>query len=307
MSAGAGTLSLRGGIGYRTRDGIPLSGDVRDPAARHGLRSNSDLDHADGFVALRWQNQTGRYVGLTATGYRARLGVPPELHLSEPRLWRYPSASRTLALFSAGTGPASTPFGLGSLELAAGANSGSSELESFENSSYETVVGREAGEELTLNARLFGHHSLPGYGELRAALTGVEVRYDERLDGAAPDRYRQRLLSGGLEVQWPVLGGGLVGGGLVHDRATTPEAGGKPPLGTLSAWGWRLGATSPELGNGVRLHASVSRRARFPSLRELYSGAINPIRAQSGSSAGAAAWRGGGRDPDAKAPRREPA
>lgn len=275
VSAGSGTLSLRGGVGYRTRDGIPLSGDVRDRAAPGGLRRNSDLDHADGFAALRWQNETGRYLGLTATGYRAERGVPPELHLNQPRLWRYPSVSRTLAILSAGTGPAPTPLGFGSLDLAAGANFGSSELESFEDAGYGTVVGRERGEERALSARLHGRHSLPGYGELRAALTGAEVRYDEWLDDAAGDRYRQRLWSGGLETQWPLLGDGLVSAGLVHDRASTPETGGKPPLGALAAWGWRLGATSPPLGNGLRLHASVSRRARFPSLRELYSGAIN--------------------------------
>jgi iron complex outermembrane receptor protein len=274
VPAGSGTLSLRGGFGYRTRDGIPLSGDARDPAARDGARGNSDLDQADGFAALRWQNSLGRYVGVTATGYRAERGVPPELHLDQPRLWRYPSLSRTLAILSVGTGPASTPLGFGGLEVSAGASFGRSELESFRDDAYDTVVGREHGEERTLSVRLQGRHSLPGYGELRAALTGAEVRYDERLDDAELNRYRQRFWSGGLEAQWPLLGDGLVSAGLARDRAATPETGGKPPLGALAGWGWRLGATSPPLGGGLRLHGSVSRRSRFPSLRELYSGSL---------------------------------
>jgi iron complex outermembrane receptor protein len=67
----------------------------------------------------------------------------------------------------------------------------------------------------------------------------------------------------------------LVSVGLARDGAVTPETGGKPALGALSAWGWRLGVTSPSLDSGLHLHASVSRRSRFPSLRELYSGSLN--------------------------------
>jgi iron complex outermembrane receptor protein len=275
VRAGSGTLSLRGGFGYRTRHGISLSGEVRDPGARHGVRTNTDLDHADGFGAIRWQDPRGRYLGLTATGYRAERGVPPELHLNQPRLWRYPLVARTLAILTAGTGPASTPLGLGSLELSAGANFGSTELENFGDVRYQNVIGRERGEERTLSGRLIGRHSLPGSGELRAALTGAEVRYHERLDDAEPSRYRQRLWSAGLETQWPLLQDGLMSLGLARDGATTPETGGKPPLGALSAWGWRLGITSPSLAGGLHLHGSVSRRARFASLRELYSGSLN--------------------------------
>ncbi|MBA2459185.1 MAG: TonB-dependent receptor [Gemmatimonadales bacterium] len=275
VRAGGGTLSFRAGAGYRTRNGLPLSGDVSEPGERDGVRGNSDLDQAGGFAALRWQNQLGRYAGLTVTGYRSERGVPRELHQDRPRFWRYPSVSRTLAILSAGTGVASTPLGFGSLEAAAGANVGSSELESFGDAGYEMVVGRERGRERTLSARLHGSHSLPAGGELRAALTGAEVRYDERLDDGEPERYRQQLYSGGLEAQWPIAGDGLVSAGLVRDWTATPETGAKPPLGTLSGWGWRLGATSPPLGRGLRLHGSMSRRARFPSLREVYSGALD--------------------------------
>jgi iron complex outermembrane receptor protein len=66
----------------------------------------------------------------------------------------------------------------------------------------------------------------------------------------------------------------LVSGGIVRDASSTPESGGRTPLGELSLTGWRLGSTFM-LQDAVRLHASASRRARFPALRELYSGALN--------------------------------
>ncbi|MGH7630155.1 MAG: TonB-dependent receptor plug domain-containing protein [Gemmatimonadales bacterium] len=274
LQAGSGTLALRGGVGYRTRDGVSLSGDVVDPAAAGGLRTNSDLEQVDGFAAARWQHESGRYVGLTATGYHAERGVPPELHVGSPRLWRYPSIWRGLGILTAGTGPVTTPLGLGALDLAAGLNLGSTEIERFDDPAYRTITGRERGEERSLSARLHGRHSLPAGGELRAAVTGAEVRFDEYLDEAAPNRYRQRLWSTALETQWPIPGDVLVGGGVVYDAASTPETGGKPALDGLSAWGWRLGATMPALADALRLHASASGRARFPALRELYSDAV---------------------------------
>jgi iron complex outermembrane recepter protein len=65
-----------------------------------------------------------------------------------------------------------------------------------------------------------------------------------------------------------------VSGGVAYDVATTPETGGKPPLGRLDAWGWRVGS-SARASDLLRLHASISRRSRFPALRELYSGALD--------------------------------
>ena len=73
----------------------------------------------------------------------------------------------------------------------------------------------------------------------------------------------------------PVDGRTQLAGGVVFDRATTPETGGRTPAQLpLGNMGWRLGA-SHELNSRVRLHASVSERSRFPALRELYSGALN--------------------------------
>jgi iron complex outermembrane receptor protein len=120
-------------------------------------------------------------------------------------------------------------------------------------------------------------HSLPAAGTLRAAVTAGEVRYEETLGTDAPSDYRQRLWSSGAEVQWPVRDRATVGGGVVYDVSTTPETGGKESLGRVDAWGWRAGATT-RAGEALRLHASVSHRARFPALRELYSGALNRFR-----------------------------
>ncbi|HEY0970352.1 MAG TPA: TonB-dependent receptor [Gemmatimonadales bacterium] len=270
----AGRWTLRAGAAWRDRPGLALSGGVPSIGADPDLRTNSDLRHLDGFAALRWRGDGGRFAGLTASAYRAERGVPPELHVAEPRLWRYPDQHRLLATLGAGTGTVDTPFGFGSLQASVGYNGGRTEIESFATTAYDRVVGTEAGDERTLTARLAGEHSLPGRMSLRAAATLADATYDELLGDDPAARYRQRLWSVGSELLAPVGGGATqLVGGLVMDGADTPATGGRPPLGALSRWGGRLGVTSV-VGSGVRVHASVSQRARFPALRELYSGAL---------------------------------
>lgn len=273
-SSSVGSFTLRAGGAYRRRDGFRVTSAASDTTAVDGLRTNSDLRQIDGYAALRWQGGSGRSIGLTATAYDAERGVPPELHVAEPRLWRYPNQSRLLASVSAGSGIVTTPMGTGSLEFTGGYNAGQLAIESFADRRYTTVDAREFGDERTITGRLVAAHSMAGGGEVRAAFTGADIRYDETLDSDPANRYRQRLVSSGAELQWPLFSRALISGGVAYDVATNPQTGGKPPLGRTDAWGWRAGATTVASGD-VRLHASVSRRSRFPALRELYSGALN--------------------------------
>ncbi len=274
---GTGTTSsvvLRAGGGYRQREGFRVTAAANDATAVDDLRTNSDLRHVDGFASLRWQGSAGRHVGLTATGYRAERGVPPELHVEEPRLWRYPDQSRMLAALFAGTGVVATPAGSGSLEATLGYNAGEIEIESFTDRAYSTLDTRELGDERVLTGRVVATHSILSTGELRAAFTAGDVRYEETLGDDPPSKYRQHLWSAAGEAQWPLSSRGVLSGGVAYDVATTPETGGKPALGRLDAFGWRLGATA-SANDAVRVHASISQRSRFPALRELYSGALN--------------------------------
>ncbi|HEU4564186.1 MAG TPA: TonB-dependent receptor [Gemmatimonadaceae bacterium] len=289
MRVGSGVLTLRGGAAYHEREGFALGsasaaggrgggrpGEGEDPGQPDDpdLRTNSDLRQVDAFAALRWEMRGGRHVGLAVAGYDAHRGVPPELHVSDPRLWRYPDLSRTIGILSAGTGPVRSPLGWATVALSGGIDRGEQRIESFADRAYDEVVGEERGDERTVTARVVATHTLPASGELRAALTHAAVRYDERIDDDPASRYRQRLTSAAAEAQWPVLSRATVSGGVVYDAATTPETGGKPSLGRLSDWGWRLGASLPVGAERLRLHASVSERARFPALRELYSGSL---------------------------------
>lgn len=282
-----GALTVRGGLGFRDRRGLALSrngaagdgitGGVPDPGqdGKGRLRTNSDLTQRDGFAAVRLDGRSGRFASVTATGYAGSRGVPGELHVDAPRLWRYPDVQRGVAILSAGTGELTTPLGRGRLEGSIGTNRGDLAIESFADAAFDTVVSRELGAERTNTARLFGSHSLGRHAELRAAFTRTAVEYDETLATDPTSYYRQELRSLGAEVNWPLSFRTQLSAGVVHDDAATPLAGGKPALGRLGKTGWRVGLSQLAIGDAVRVHASISERSRFPALRELYSGALN--------------------------------
>lgn len=271
----SGRWTVRGGMGLRDRPGFALGGGIVDPGGDDDdLRTNSDMDHVDGFASLRYSAPGGGHVGALVSAYRAERGVPPELHVQEPRLWRYPEESRTLAIINAATGRLGTPLGEGELRASIGLNDGHTEIESFETREYDRVDGTEAGDDRTITARVVGEHSLGANASVSAAATFAEVDYDEQIDADASQHYRQRLWSLASEVTVPISQRTRVTGGVVLDASDTPESGDKPPLGRVSAWGGRLGASTLVADGQFRLHASVSQRSRFPALRELYSGAL---------------------------------
>lgn len=281
---GPRTLVVQGGMGYRQRRGLSLGDGGTVPAAGGGgvdpgdardggVRTNSDHRQLDGFAAARLALATGAHLGVFASGYDAERGTPPELHVSSPRLWRYPSVRRAAVVVSGGSGLRNTPAGTGDVSISVGANAGDLTIESFTDRTYTTRDGSESGRERAWAARVAATHSLGARGQARAGGTMANVRYHERLDGGPVSSYQQRLASAGAEAEYLVGSRMHVTGGVVGDVSSTPESGARPPLGRQSSLGWRVGG-SFEASAALRLHASASQRARFPSLRELYSGAL---------------------------------
>lgn len=268
-----GALSLSAGVAHRQRDGVSLPAGASDPTARRGLRTGTDLRQVDGFASLRWSQVGGRSLGVLVSAYDAEKGVPPEEHIRSPRLWRYPYNRRVIATASASTGLFGSPLGLGSLEFGAGINHGTLKIESYADRSYSSINAQELGDERTASLRMLLTHSA-GSAMLRASFSAADIRYEETLVPAVAVDYRQKLSSTGVEVEAPVGHRTKLVGGVVFDRASTPETGGRTPMEeTFSSPGWRAGI-SHEISPRASWHASVSDRARFPSLRELYSGAL---------------------------------
>jgi iron complex outermembrane receptor protein len=275
----SGEVTLRGGGGYRNRSAWPLPADVppADPQLSEN-RLNSDMEHGNAFVSARYEAESGRWLSLTSFGFKAERGVPPERHTVDPRLWRYPDQWRWVTALSAGTGWRQTPWGEGDLEASVGLDFGETFIDTYSDIAYDSVTGGESGDDRTLSIRMLGDHTL-GIGILRGALTAAETRHVEVIDDANPETYKQWLFSLGLEVDQPLLpdldaSRARVSVGVSVDGAGTPVTGPADPRDPIWTWGARAGGTVAIGDGSVVLNGGLSRRVRFPALRELYSGAL---------------------------------
>lgn len=280
----AGHWLVRAGAGYRESPGTPLARGVVEPlpAEDADLRLNTDVDNADGFLALRYASDAGAWFALSSSGFRAERGIAAELGVDEPRFWRYPHVSRVIAVASGGTGQRDSPFGgEGDVEASIGVDAGRTEIESFRSRAYDVLDGTEEGDDRTVTLRLLGDHTLGERADLRAAFTWADIDHDEVIDGGPELHYRQRLWSVGAETVARLLedGGGAVENvrlsvGVALDRGDTPESGDKPAIDALTDWGGRIGLTAALRGGDMLVHGGISRRVRFPALREVYSGGL---------------------------------
>lgn len=281
IETGNGGWLLRGGIGYRDTPGVPLADGVVEPvpASDPGLRLNTDTNHRDGFFAARYEADGGSWFALSGSGFRAERGIAAELGNEEPRFWRYPSISRFVTVASAGSGFHDSPLGgSADVEFSVGLDVGRTEIDAYATRAYDEIVEFENGDDRTVTVRLLGDQTLGTRADLRGAFTFADIFHREILPDEE-NEYQQRFVSVGGETVFRIYEGAgrlvsLSAGGAV-DISSTPRTGDKPALDRVTDWGGRIGATASLAGGDLLLHAGASRRGRFPSLRELYSGALN--------------------------------
>ena len=283
IEAGGANVMVRAGAGHRANKGVPLPSAASEDTELHsqylenldGLRLNSDSRRTDGYLAARYMGEGGGWAALTTSVYDLDRGVPPEAHQDNPRFWRYPEQNRLLIALSGGSGELERKSGIRSFEFSLGLDAGSSQIDRYETQSFRTVSGIEEADDRTVTIRAKGDHTLGTNVDLRSAFTFSRVGRDEVLNGGAVESYRQRLWGFGVESEWRIGNRDATrfSLGVALDGSDTPESGDKPALNGLSDFGFRAGISSL-IQDGVVLHANLSRRSRFPSLRELYSGAL---------------------------------
>lgn len=296
------SLLVRAGVGRRARDGVPQSAgvDALYPSlGGDGLRVNSDLWHTDGFASVRYA-RSDLWLSATTTGFRAERGVPPELNEASPRLWRYPETWRSVTVFTGGLRQVVNDLGVAGVRASLGIDMGGTLIHDFampatpedptagDGAFFTTLNESEDADDRTVTLRVRGDQTLPGGVMVSAAATYADIRHDEviTIDLAGtpepfPGEYRQRLWSLGTELELPFdmagLGpftGGRVSAGLALDGADAPETGGNGPGPSTTEWGGRMGVSATTTTGGLLLHTAVSRRGRFPALREMYSTAL---------------------------------
>lgn len=264
------------GVSRRSQDGTILPADFHATYNQGGLRkrANSDLRESSLFFRAARDFSEGSRLGLIFMGSDASKGVPPETHIEEARLWRYPEWRRGILALQgeASAGAAKEWHVQGSLSF----DRLDMEIDTYSDPTYSSVTATEKGEDGTLAVRALGKRQLGTNGSLSLSVLHRGTTHRETLieDGSsAKQEYAQRLSSAALEWQAVLLNGTLLRIGAGYDRAETPESGNKPDRGTISApaASFRMSRT---LRDGVQLHVAGGMRSRFPALREMYSGAL---------------------------------
>ncbi len=263
----AGSWDLLGAGSWNKRDAWPLP-------AGNGLRENSDLEQYSILVrGSRPVGGTGR-LNLLATGWSGEKGVPSELHLGDDaRFWRYPVRKR--ALFGA-----SLAIGHGEWDFTslAAADFFAQEIDPrgpdnwdqplSEGEDYEKGFDRTGHAQLGVTRWLGAHNRLSLQGNARFTQHREQLTF-----GGPTNSYAQWLTALVVEGErrWAEFWSLRAGAG--WDHAVTPEAGDKTQTDAFDAPALNL-RLSRQMSPRSEAYLSASRRSRFPSLRELYSGAL---------------------------------
>jgi len=305
----AGSWQLTAAASHRDRDGVTLPADLDAPFNQQGdVRTNSDLRQTALLLAADRALRGDGSLDLTLLATDGAKGVPPETHIADARFWRLPLQRRLLT-----GGRLDTALGESRrwrLDATASLDLFAQDIRPFDDATY-------TGPPLEEGADFERNRDVTGYSRLRIVrvlgpLSSVAVQAEARYT-----RHVESLTVGGPELayaQW--LGGvtaeadlasegpwrGVIGGG--WDFAATPESGDKPERAATHA-SVAVVRLERRLGSAVTAYGTMSRRSRFPSLRELYSGALgrfvpnpdlSPERqdlAEIGLSAGGRRWDAG--------------
>ena len=300
LDFGNGELFVKMGAGIRMRPGSSVPDFEGHPRFRAemlydgNLRLNSDSKHFDGFLSAKYTSQGGRWASVVASGSDLSRGVSPEIHEQDPRLWRYPSQRRGILIISSGSTRRKTRWGSGEVRMSMGLDRGTFQISQYGTARYKQEIGRENGRDQTITLRATGKHSVGAKTEYSTALTYGDISHSEsvlkgttgylvgRQSISQVNNYRQRIWSFGNELErtfdsflgWDASDVTLASIGMTFEGADTPKSGNKPAVKRLEDWGGRVGISTYLPSASLRLHGGVSRRARFPSLREFYSDAL---------------------------------
>lgn len=280
-----GAFRFTGALGYSTRDGLTLPDVSLFSQQSNALRANTDRALFNAFVQSSYRLNSGAEIGLSYMLIDGDYGIAPEGHVdpevSSVRYWRFPKFANSTVVMNA-----SIP--LGATSIVRGAVWGSwfrQHINAYTSASYNLLEDQQRDEDNTVGSRITLNQEV-GKGLLSLAFNGLQSVHLERVletqdDGTLPaassvtaDEYEQFVFSVGAEYGVPVsqVLRLTVGGSL--DGIATPKTGDKPSRDTQTAYG-ASGGMQYQLSPTLLFRASMGRKVRFPTMRELFGVALN--------------------------------
>ncbi|RMF52966.1 MAG: TonB-dependent receptor [Bacteroidetes bacterium] len=281
----SGAFSYTGSFGYVRQDGLPLPADAHLAYNQPDtdLRTNTDRRIANGFVRGLYTFEDGTRLSLSVLHIDAEQGVAPEGHIppEDARLWRYPLWRYTVGILS-GEGYL-TPRTHWKATVWTGGFT--QHIDAYGSLAFDRPVEREEDDDLTLGTRLALAQTL-GPGTLRLAVNGFVATHRQRDlelgDDGRPRpgetfprlTYRQETISLGTAYEWPVTDRFQTTFSAGYDVMRMPRTGDKPARDPFSDYSFSAGARY-DFGDGFFARATLGRKTRFPTMRELFGEALN--------------------------------
>ena len=245
-------------------------------------RTNTDMS-ADSLFAATAYSGDSYFLRASLLHAIAERGVAAQSDLNpataSPRFWRTPEWHLTQATLN---GNWNLQGGV-DLRLTGWQQWFDQTIDAYRDYSYKALRERERGRDRTTGVRL-ALSTLVDRATLRFVATTQDSTHRQMdfatATGQAADlveepelRYRQRLLTLGIETDLRLSDTLTSTVGLAIDHASTPLTGDKPAQKSLSATGWSAGLrwTPSDQLSAV---ATLGQRSRFPTPRELYGVAL---------------------------------
>lgn len=248
------------------------------------LRTNTDRRVANLYGQVQYQLSDAASLGASIIHIDAEKGIAPESHLDpaeeRARFWRYPVWRHSMLILNG-----DADVGGANVRGTVWGTRFQQDVAQYAGAAYDELESRQLSLDWVAGSRLIWTRRLAG-GAIRMvgnALTATHLQEDlafEGGEGAASDGellFGQHLYGVGAEFERVLATGitALVGGSV--DRMVLPRTGDKPRRDPFTGYGTTIGLTY-QAANAVLLRLAAGRKARFPTLRELFGEALDRFR-----------------------------
>jgi len=247
-------------------------------------RVNTDREHANIFFEGTKQFQSGARISASLFHVDAEQGVAPESNLNPAetgvRYWRYPTIRQSMAIINGMVPLDSNTRIRGSVWV----NRFTQDIYQYQSVEYDSLDQTQNDLDLTGGLRLILEQDI-GKGKLDVALNALITQHDQTIvpyssgnAGAdSSDTYEQQIYSIGAEYSFPIATDltGLLG--ISYDASAITNTGPWEDEGydsyNSSTFSFSAGLNY-QISEQLRLRSAIGRKPRFPTMRELYSGAL---------------------------------
>ncbi|PKL85147.1 MAG: hypothetical protein CVV22_09475 [Ignavibacteriae bacterium HGW-Ignavibacteriae-1] len=272
-----GDFNYIANVSYFNSNGYILPGDVPDDMLHQDLdakfRTNTDQKRMSGYLRGEYQFNPLTVAGVSVLYLTGEKGVAPESHIENARFWRYPEWSRML--ISSNFEHKFSKSGNSTLRGTLWFDDFNQQINTYASTRFDSVTSEQHDQDNTIGARLAFAQQLTENQNLNFVVNGFHTKHEEAIEEKSPDNFSQNTLNAGIEYNI-AMNNLKIGVGVAYDYNETPETGLFTEYAGLSSSDYAAFLNANyDLTSEMVLFANFSRRTRFPTMRESFSGALD--------------------------------